>query len=75
MTPTNTKLTKQDAALRYYLAQLRTLIGYKITGIATDEDEEFFGLKLTHPDGTTKILFLLSDDEANGPGSFEIQDL
>jgi hypothetical protein len=63
----------------FYLNQLRCLVGGRVTGLArtgpTENgfEEEFFGLVIILPDGSSKTLILLSDDEGNGPGSFEIQ--
>lgn len=60
-----------------YLGKLDLLVGAKVTGLAvTSQDEcgdEFFAAS-NSPDGTKKILFFLSDDEANAPGSFCIDN-
>lgn len=64
----------------FYLRQLRPLLGATITKLVrtgTDQDDpadDLFGLLVTLPDGSSKTLLLLSDDEGNGPGSFEITD-
>lgn len=65
-------------ATDFYLKQLHPLVGGTITGLARTGpgenafDEEFYGLVITLPDGRKHTLILLSDDEGNGPGSFEI---
>lgn len=65
-------------ATDFHLQQLRPLVGGIITGLARTGpiedglDEEFYGLVITLPDGQKRTLLLLSDDEGNGPGSFEI---
>lgn len=65
-------------ATDFYLKQLRPLVGGTITGLVRTGpgeeafDEEFYGLVVTLPDGRKRTLLLLSDDEGNGPGSFEI---
>ncbi len=65
-------------ATDFYLKQLRPLVGGTITGLARTGpgedgfDAEFYGLVVTLPDGRKRTLLLLSDDEGNGPGSFEI---
>jgi hypothetical protein len=41
----------------------------------TDNEDEFFGLQVKMPEGQTKVLWLYQDDEANGPGSFEMQEM
>lgn len=62
----------------FYLNQLNPLVGGKITALArtgepeNTDQEEFFGVVITLRDGTSKTLLFLSDDEGNGPGSFEI---
>lgn len=61
---------------KFYLEQLAVLVGGKVTAaVRSGVDEfgdEFFGLKIMDKDGKPKVLWLLSDDEGNGPGSFEI---
>jgi hypothetical protein len=66
-----------NAQTKFYLDQLRPLVGGKIIRLAIcddDEEEEYFGLVISMPNGKTKTLIFLRDDEGNGPGSFEIQD-
>jgi hypothetical protein len=64
---------------QFYLDQLAVLIGGTVTAAlrsGVDEfGDEFFGLKLKCKDGTSKALWLLADDEGNGPGSFEIAEV
>lgn len=63
-----------------YLNRLHPLVGGTITGLARSGPsespfhEEFYGLVVTLPDGRTRTITLLSDDEGNGPGSFEISE-
>lgn len=63
----------------FYIDQLSPLVGGKITAVARTEkpeypgEDEFFGLVITVPNGKTHTLVMLSDDEGNAPGSFEIQ--
>jgi len=65
----------------FHLGRLKPLIGATITGLASTTsngeafDDEFFGFDVTLPNGAQKTLLFLSDDEGNGPGSFEIHDL
>ncbi|MCL4778900.1 MAG: hypothetical protein KJ049_01815 [Gammaproteobacteria bacterium] len=65
-------------ATDFYLKQLRPLVGGTITGLARSDpcedafEAEFYGLVVTLPNGQKRTLLLLSDDEGNGPGSFEI---
>jgi len=65
---------------KFYVRQLRPLVGAKITQLVrtgTDKDDpadDLFGFLLTMPDGSRKTMLLLSDDEGNGPGSFQISD-
>lgn len=61
-------------SLKFYTDQLLTLGGATITGVAVDGEGGFFGLTLRLPDGESKVLWLQSDDEGNGPGSFSLED-
>ena len=69
-----------DSRTNFYLDKLKPLIGGKIAALArsgpTDDphEHEFFGFIIKLSNGKTKTLILLSDDEGNGPGSFEIID-
>ena len=63
----------------FYLEKLAVLVGGTVTGaVRSGVDEtlgdEYFGLKIMGKDGKAKVLWLLSDDEGNGPGSFEIAE-
>lgn len=63
---------------KFYLDQLDPLVGGQITGLVrTGEDEfgdEFYGLTILCKDGNVRRVIFLSDDEGNGPGSFEIME-
>ena len=67
-----------NPATSFYLNQLRPLVGGTISALARTgphkdaAEDEFFGFVVTLPDGSTRTILLLSDDEGNGPGSFEI---
>lgn len=58
----------------FYVKQLSQVVGGTITTVAVDDENEFFGLSIAMPDGSRKVLWFLSDDEGNGPGSFDIED-
>jgi hypothetical protein len=58
----------------FYLNELSQLISGQVVNTVTDTEEEFFGLQIKMPEGETKVLWFYRDDEANGPGSFEISD-
>ena len=60
----------------YYLDQLGKLVGGKIVGVAKDDsgDEDFYGL-IVEKGKKKRAIFFLRDDEGNGPGSFEIQEV
>ena len=64
----------------FYLDQLSPLIGGTITTLtrsgSTDNpyEPEFIGMVIKLRNGNSKHFLLLSDDEGNGPGSFEISD-
>lgn len=61
---------------QFYLDQLQPLVDGRIVGLLrTGEDDfgdEFYGLSIQCKDGAIRHLILLSDDEGNGPGSFQI---
>ena len=57
----------------FYTKQLQKLIDCTIVATVSDEEGEFFGLLLDDPDGKKIALWLQSDDEGNGPGSFSIE--
>ena len=64
----------------FYLKLLEPLIGGTVVGLARsgvdpELGDEFFGLVIQLKNGQKKSLTLLSDDEGNGPGSFEIGDV
>lgn len=61
----------------FYLQQLQPLVGAKIVGLAraNGEHDEFFGFVVELPNKERKVILFLKDDEGNGPGSFEIQDV
>ena len=73
-----TEINDMTSQTTFYLDQLKPLVGGKITALARSGpgadpfEDEFFGFVIKMPDGKTKTLILLSDDEGNGPGSFEI---
>jgi hypothetical protein len=64
------------AKTKFYLDQLEKLVGATIVGTCIEGSEEgdFFGITIKLPGGKIKHLILLSDDEGNGPGSFELVD-
>lgn len=68
----------QSYQTQFYLDQLKPLVDGKIIGLLrSGEDEfgdEFFGLTIQCKDGAIRSLIFLSDDEGNGPGSFQISE-
>jgi hypothetical protein len=61
-------------SIEFYKKQLSPLIGGKITSVVQDNEGEFFGLNISMKEKEF-IVWLLSDDEGNSPGSFEIQEM
>jgi hypothetical protein len=59
----------------YYTQALNKLSGSVIEQAISDPEGEFFGLKVKTPRGGHKVIWFMMDDEGNGPGSFEIQDV
>ena len=58
----------------FYVTQLNELFGAKVTGFVKDPDNLYYGIAFTLPDRSRKTLWLLSDDEGNNPGSFDLTD-
>ena len=60
-----------ESQAMFYLDQLKPLVGGKIVGLARSgpnadpHQDEFFGFVIKFPNGKTKTLLLLSDDEGN----------
>lgn len=48
----------------------------QIVNVAMDDSDgdEYIGLVLLKPDGQKSILWLLSDEEGNGPGRFQLEE-
>ncbi len=59
----------------YWLNILSKLSGSVIEKPITDPEGEFFGLQVRTPLGVQKIIWFLMDEEGNGPGAFEVQNL
>jgi len=62
----------KNKTTQFYLKQLEVLVGGKVIGLVHDEAEEFYGVRIQKKDGTIVAMWILQDDEGNGPGSFEI---
>ena len=60
--------------IEFYKKQLTLLVNGRITAVVQDIEGEFFGLNITTKN-KEQVLWLLSDDEANSAGSFEIQEM
>jgi len=58
----------------FYINKLHKLVGSTVIMSIQDEEDGFFGLRLNQ-EGKLYDLWILRDDEGNGPGSFEIIDL
>ena len=62
---------------QFYLDKLSALQDGKIVGVAYDPSDPHMdpivGLRIMMPGGKEAILWILRDDEGNGPGSFDIQ--
>ena len=61
-----------SAPAAFYAEKLIGLIGSTIIGVATDPENEFYALQLKAKDGERMDLWILRDDEGNGPGSFDL---
>jgi hypothetical protein len=57
----------------FYTKQLQRLVGQTVVATVSDAEGEFFGLLLQDTKGRQTALWLQSDDEGNGPGSFSME--
>jgi len=60
-----------DSHAKFYIDKLLQFVDGKIVGVVNSPDG-FFGLTIKVKNDT-KVLWFLSDDEGNNPGSFDIQ--
>ena len=67
-----------NANTRFWVKELEKLNGAiierPVITPADEYDEEFFGIQVRLPNGKYKILWILTDEEGNGPGAIEIVD-
>lgn len=59
----------------YRAGILHKLSGSIIEQAVTDAKGKFFGIQIKTPLGKHKIIWFLQDEEGNGPGAFQIDDL
>lgn len=59
----------------YWTSTLNKLVGSVIEQAVSDKKGEFFGLQIKTPLGKHKIIWFLMDEEENGPGAFQLQDI
>ncbi len=64
---------EMDKVTKFYVTKLSELAGGTIES-ACHTPDGYFGLVVKMPNKSKKNLFILRDDEGNGPGSFEIQE-
>jgi len=62
-------------ANNFFTNQLNKLVGGKIESAVQEKDGELFGLQIVLPNKSKKVIWFLRDDEGNGPGSFDIQNV
>jgi hypothetical protein len=66
-----------DKRTQFRLNQLTTLLGGRIVGVAWDPSDPSIdpitGLRILMSNNKEVIMWILRDDEGNGPGSFDIQ--
>ena len=80
MTNTYAKPPKKDL-MDFYVGQLKKYVGWTIKRIVRtpknlSEDESFFGIELIKPNSKNKaIVWILRDDEGNGHGSFNVDEV
>lgn len=72
-------MPKPDKMTQFRIDQLQRLIGFEIVGVDYDPSdpsmEPIVGLRLKLHRDKEVTLWILADDEGNGPGSFDIQPL
>lgn len=59
----------------YYTKILNHFSGSIIERAVSDKEGKFFGIQIKTPLGKHKIIWFYRDDEGNGPGAFQVQDL
>ena len=57
----------------FYTRKLAPLLDSKVTSIIKDGENEFFGLQFTTKEGKRMNLWILRDDEGNGPGYIDLE--
>ena len=62
-------------ANEYWTGILNKLSGSVIERAVSDKEGEFFGLQIKTPFGQHEIIWFLMDEEGNGSGAFEIQEM
>jgi hypothetical protein len=62
------------ASAQFQADRLSQFIGWKVEDVTVDQDGEMFGLILSKGKMRT-VIWILQDDEGNGPGSIEIQKI
>jgi hypothetical protein len=81
MTTQHTKTYPIHKYTQAYLDELAPLVDGTIVGLVVDTSagdtwhDQFFGLRIRKPNGEHVALFLMRDDEGNGPGAFSIETL
>jgi len=76
----NEEEVKPSKQTRFYINKLKPLRGFIVCGFTYDAtsdptEEQHYGIILKDRSENKKVLWLLRDDEGNGPGSFEIQSV
>ncbi len=64
----------------FMATQLKTLVGYTVFDVAFSKDSEYRnelypGLQMRSKDGKQVVVWFLRDEEDNGAGYFDIQQL
>ena len=57
----------------FYTRKLAALLDSKVASVIKDDENEFFGLQFTTKEGKRMNLWILRDDEGNGPGSIDME--
>ena len=69
-----------DDRMDFYVKELKKVAGWTISNAVrtpkgVENIDDCFGIELTSPDKKkTVVMWILADNEGNGPGSFEIDE-
>lgn len=72
-------MSELDMSTKYHVDRLSRLVGGKVKEVVVDLEsgaefgDQFFGLIVEMPDGGERVMWIMADDDGNGPGAVTIQ--